>query len=140
MEFSNYLLMMQSATGANASAKGGSWVSILMLVAMFAVLYFLMIRPQKKQEKSDAAMREALQIGDEIVTVGGIMGRVITLKDDSIVIETGADRTKIRITRTSIYTNVTANEKIAANRQASIEAAKAKKSSGKEEKKNNKND
>lgn len=137
MNFSNYLLMLPSSNGANASASGGSpFTSILMLVAMFAVLYFLMIRPQKKQEKADTAMRESLQIGDDIITVGGIMGRVVTIKDDSVVIETGADRTKIRITRTSIYANVTASEKVAANRQASIEAAKTKKSAEKEEKKN----
>lgn len=137
MNLSNYLLMLPSSSGADASATGSSsYTSILMLVAMFAILYFLMIRPQKKQEKADTAMRESLQIGDEIITVGGIMGRVVTIKDDSVVIETGADRTKIRITRTSIYANVTANEKVAANKQMAIETAKAKKSAGKEEKNN----
>ncbi|MEG2051120.1 MAG: preprotein translocase subunit YajC [Oscillospiraceae bacterium] len=137
MDFNTFLLLMPSTGGAEGSAAGGSssWLSILMLVAMFGILYFLMIRPQKKQEKADAAMRESIQIGDEVITVGGIMGRVVTLKEDSIVIETGADKTKIRITRTSIYTNVTSNEKVAANRQAQLEAAKAKKNTDKVEKK-----
>ncbi len=139
MEFSNYLIMMQSAQNANNSEAGGSsWLSILMLVVMFGALYFIMIKPQKNQEKADAAMRESLQIGDEIITAGGIMGRVVTLKDDSIVIETGADRIKIRVTRNSIISNITANEKIAANKQATLEAAKVKKSAGKEKKKNSK--
>lgn len=137
MEFSNYLIMMQSAQGAEAN-QGSQFLSIIMLVAMFFALYFLMIRPQKNQEKSDAAMRETLQIGDEIVTAGGIMGRVVTLRDDSIVIETGADRIKIRVTRTSIITNITASEKMIANKQAALDAAKAKKLADKENKNNKK--
>mgnify|MGYP000902051379 CR=1 FL=1 len=137
MEFSNYLIMMQSAQGAEAN-QGSQFLSIIMLVAMFFALYFLMIRPQKNQEKSDAAMRETLQIGDEIVTAGGIMGRVVTLRDDSIVIETGADRIKIRVTRTSIITNITASEKMIANKQAALDAAKAKKIADKENKNNKK--
>ncbi|MFY9198253.1 MAG: preprotein translocase subunit YajC [Acutalibacteraceae bacterium] len=137
MEFSNYLIMMQSAQGAEAN-QGSQFLSIIMLVAMFFALYFLMIRPQKNQEKSDAAMRETLQIGDEIVTAGGIIGRVVTLRDDSIVIETGADRIKIRVTRTSIITNITASEKMIANKQAALDAAKAKKIADKENKNNKK--
>lgn len=137
MEFSNYLIMMQSAQGAQAN-QGSQFLSIIMLVAMFFALYFLMIRPQKNQEKSDAAMRETLQIGDEIVTAGGIMGRVVTLRDDSIVIETGADRIKIRVTRTSIITNITASEKMIANKHAALDAAKAKKLADKENKNNKK--
>ncbi|NLL02724.1 MAG: preprotein translocase subunit YajC [Clostridiales bacterium] len=128
---------MQSAQGAEAN-QGSQFLSIIMLVAMFFALYFLMIRPQKNQEKSDAAMRETLQIGDEIVTAGGIMGRVVTLRDDSIVIETGADRIKIRVTRTSIITNITASEKMIANKQAALDAAKAKKIADKENKNNKK--
>lgn len=136
MNLNTVLLLMANNAGANGTqSSSSSWLSILMLVAMFAILYLLMIRPQKKQEKADAAMRDALQIGDEIITVGGIMGRVVTVKDDSIVIETGADKTKLRITRNSVYTNVTANEKIAANKQAQLEAAKAKKNADKPEKK-----
>lgn len=135
MEFSNYLIMMQSAQGAEAG-QGSQFLSIIMLVAMLFALYFLMIRPQKNQEKSDATMRETLQIGDEIITAGGIMGRVVTLRDDSIVIETGADRIKIRVTRTSIIKNLTSDEKLIANKQAALEAAKAKKIEGKENKKN----
>ncbi len=139
MNLDNYLLFMSNSAGANANASSSSsWASILMLVAMFAILYFLMIRPQKKQEKADAQMRESLQIGDEVITVGGIMGRIVTVKEDSIVIETGADKTKLRITRTSIYTNVTASEKVAANRQAALEAAKAKKEASKSSKKSDK--
>ena len=70
-------------------------------------------------------MRDNVQVGDEITTIGGIMGRVVTVKEDSITIETGADRNKIKFTRTSIAINNTANEKLAAEREAA-KAAQAK--------------
>ena len=98
---------------------------ILMIVLMFVVLYFLMIRPQKKQEKAVNDMRNNLQIGDEITTIGGIVGRVVTIKDDSLIIETGADRNKMKITRWAIQTNNTATEKAEAERAAAAEAKKA---------------
>lgn len=75
---------------------------IAMLVIMFAVMYFLLYRPQKKQQKKDAEMRNSLEIGDEVTTIGGIVGRVIALKEDTFVLETGSDRTKIRFRRTAI--------------------------------------
>ena len=75
---------------------------IAMLVIMFAVMYFLLYRPQKKQQKKDAEMRNSLEIGDEVTTIGGIVGRVIALKEDTFVLETGSDRTKIRFRRAAI--------------------------------------
>lgn len=63
-------------------------------------------------------MRDSLQVGDEITTIGGIMGRVVTVKEDSLIIETGADRNKMRIARWAVQTNNTANEKLAAEREA----------------------
>ena len=99
---------------------------ILLMVAMFAIMYFVMIRPQKKQQKKEQEMRDSLQVGDEITTIGGIMGRVVTVKEDSLIIETGADRNKMRIARWAVQTNNTANEKLAAER----EAAQAKAAGG----------
>ena len=72
------------------------------LALMLVLLYFMIYRPQKKQEKKDAAMRAALEIGDQVVTIGGIVGRVVAIKDDTFVLETGADRVKIRFTKTAI--------------------------------------
>ena len=72
--------------------------------------YFLLIRPQQKKDKEDKAMRENLDIGDEIVTAGGIIGRIVSIKDDTIVIETGSDRSKIRITKWAVSQNLTAAE------------------------------
>lgn len=86
-----------------------------------------MIRPQKKKQKEEQNMRDSIQVGDEITTIGGIMGRVVTVKEDSIIIETGADRNKMKITRWAVSTNNTATEKAEAERQAAKEAAEAEK-------------
>jgi preprotein translocase subunit YajC len=73
-----------------------------MIVVLFVVLYFFMIRPQKKQEKKDAEMRDALQIGDEVTTIGGIIGKVISIKGETFVLETTKDKTKIRFLKGAI--------------------------------------
>lgn len=69
---------------------------------MIVLLYFMIYRPQKKQEKKDAEMRKNLEIGDQVTTIGGVIGRVVAIKDDSFVLETGSDRVKIRFTKTAI--------------------------------------
>ena len=76
---------------------GGGIMTIVMLVGMVAIFYFLLYRPQKKQEKQTAKMRDNLQIGDEISTNGGILGRVVRIKDDIVTIETGSDKNKLKI-------------------------------------------
>ena len=109
------------------SQKTGSWTSILLMVALFGVMYFVMIRPQKKKQKEEQQMRDAIQSGDEITTIGGICGRVVTVKEDSLVIETGADRTKMKITRWAIQTNNTAEDRLQAERAAQAAAKEAEK-------------
>lgn len=76
--------------------------SILIIVVMFVALYFFMIRPQKKQEKEQNDMRNNLQVGDEITTIGGIIGKVVSIKEETVTIETSHDRTKIRILRSAV--------------------------------------
>ena len=127
---------------ANGQAAGTIGM-IVWLVVLFAVMYFLMIRPQKKKQKEEQAMRDNLQIGDEITTIGGIVGKIVTVKDDSLIIETGADRNRMKITRWAISQNNTANEKLAAERAAAKEAAEKEKAArmeakGKTPKKKNK--
>ncbi|MBQ8509292.1 MAG: preprotein translocase subunit YajC [Clostridia bacterium] len=85
---------------ANTTAQGIS--TIVMLVVMVAVFYFFMYRPQKKQEKETNEMRNSLKVGDEITTIGGIIGKVISIKEETVMIETGRDGTKIRILRNAI--------------------------------------
>ena len=80
-----------------------SYISLFFTLALMLVLrYFMIYRPQKKQEKKDAAMRAALEIGDQVTTIGGVIGRVVAIKDDTFVLETGADRVKIRFTKNAI--------------------------------------
>ena len=108
-------LNLASGTAANGANAGKSQISlIVMMVLLFGVMYFVMIRPQKKKQKEEQQMRDSIEVGDEITTIGGIVGRVVTVKDDSIIIETGADRNKIKIMRWAISTNNTANEKLEA--------------------------
>ncbi len=112
--------------GAEGGQQGGGAGSLILMVVMIAAMYFLMIRPQKKKQKEEQNMRDSIQIGDEITTIGGIMGRVVTVKDDSIVLETGADRTKMKFQRWAIQTNDTANARMEAERKAAEDAKKAR--------------
>ena len=76
--------------------------SLIMLVLVFVAMYFLMIRPQKKKQKEEQKMRNNLRVGDELTTIGGIKGRVVNIKDDTITIESGIDRTKIQFMKWAI--------------------------------------
>ena len=73
------------------AAAGSNSSMIIMLVAMFAIMYFVMIRPQKKRQKEEQEMRNAVEVGDEITTIGGICGKVVIVKEQHLIIETGAD-------------------------------------------------
>ena len=75
---------------------------IIIIVVMFVALYFFMIRPQKKQEKQIKDMRDSLQVGDEITTIGGLIGKIVSIKDETLVMETSRDGTKIRILRSAV--------------------------------------
>ena len=76
--------------------------TVVMLVAMIAIFYFFMYRPQKKQEKETASMRDGLQVGDEITTIGGIIDKIVSIKDETVLIETSNERNKIRILKTAV--------------------------------------
>lgn len=80
----------------------GDWTMIIMLVGLLAVMYFVMIRPQKKQEKEQNDMRNNLAVGDEITTIGGIIGKIVSIKEETCVIETSHERTKIRILKSAV--------------------------------------
>ncbi len=77
-------------------------IALLPMILMIAVLYFLMIRPQQKKQKEEAKMRANLRVGDELTTIGGIKGRVVSIKDDTVTIETSNDRTKIVFVKDAI--------------------------------------
>lgn len=77
-------------------------VQFLPFIFVIVIFYFLLIRPQQKQEKAHKKMLSELKTGDQIVTIGGIMGKIVTLKEDCLTIETGADHTKIKLQRWAI--------------------------------------
>ena len=112
----NFLLSSTSATDAasQAASNPNSLMSlasaILPIAVLFAIMYFFMIRPQQKAQKEEQKMRSNIQVGDEIVTIGGIYGKVMALKDDSLIIETGPDRDKMRVARWSVQQNLTIHD------------------------------
>lgn len=102
------LIGFASAGSTGAGGGTGSMITMILLYGLIiAVFYFILIRPQSKQKKKEEEMRNTMEVGDTIVTIGGIIGRVVSMKDDDIVIETGADRNKMKIKKWAIGSNET---------------------------------
>ncbi len=107
-----------AADTATTGAENPQQVSGLMatliqfgpIVLILLLMYFLMIRPQQKKQKEEQKMRNNLRVGDELTTIGGIKGRVVSIKDDTIMLETGNDRTKIQFEKWAIQTVHTKHE------------------------------
>ena len=114
-----------------AAPAGGMGSSVIMLVVMLAVFYFMLIRPENKRKKEAEQMRSAVKTGDKIVTIGGIVGTVVNVKESRIVIETGADQVRIELEKWAISTNETAaeaaKEKAKKDQEAKAKAKAAKK-------------
>lgn len=111
-QLSMFITIAAAGAGAGEAASLGAQLAslIIPLGLMVAVFYFFLIRPQKKREKQTQQMQSSLQVGDEIVTTGGIVGIVVSIKEDTIVIETANDRSKIRIKRWAIASNETIHD------------------------------
>ena len=107
---------------------------IIILVVMVAVFYFMIIRPEKKKKKEEEQLRSSLKVGDKITTIGGIVGKVVDLKDDNIVIETSMDRVRMELAKWSVMTNNTAQEAAQKARAEAQAAAKERARKKKEEK------
>ncbi len=121
----------------NTSAAAGGISSIFILVLMVGIFYFMLIRPENKRKKEAEQMRSAMKVGDEIVTIGGVIGTVVSVKEDKFVIETGADQVRIELAKWALSSNETANEaareeaKKAQEAKAKAKAAKKAAKSGK---------
>ena len=98
--------------------------SLVLMVLLIAMIYFMMIRPQRKKDKADREMREALKVGDEIITIGGIIGKVEKITDKTVVISSTAGKNKIELLKTAIA-SVSSKGAAAENKAAEKEAAKA---------------
>lgn len=106
-------------------AGGGLMGTVIMLALMVGVFYFLMIRPENKRKKEAEKMRSNVKVGDEITTIGGIVGKVVNVKDDKFVIETSADQVRIEFAKWALSTNETATAAARAEAQK-IKEDKAK--------------
>jgi len=114
------------ALSADGGAAGGSmWPTLIMLGGLVLVFYFFMIRPQKKQENEVRNMRDNLVVGDEITTIGGIIGKIVSIKEETCMIETGKDKVRMRILKSAVrcvdVPNEAAREALAAQRAAEAE-------------------
>ncbi len=107
----NLLILLENTANANTKAAAGSgWISLIMIAVMVLVFWLFIIRPQKKKQKEEEKMRNDLQIGDEIVTIGGIYGKIVSLKDDSFVLESITDKSKQKFARWAIQQNLTVHD------------------------------
>ena len=109
----------------NGNGSGDLMTTVIMMVAMVAIFYFMLIRPENKRKKEEEEMRAALKVGDEIVTVGGIVGKIVDVKGENIVIESGADRVRIELVKQAVGSNNSAAAR-AAEEAKKAEEAKAK--------------
>lgn len=103
------MLTLEAAQTTGAGGIGGIGM-IIYLVVIFGAMYFFLIRPQRKKQKEEKKMRDNLQVGDEIVTIGGIYGRVVSLKEDTMVIESISDHSKITLARWAMQSNLTVHD------------------------------
>ena len=116
---------------STADATGGGMYTIVMLAIMVGIMYFLMIRPESKRKKKDEEMRSSIRNGDEIITIGGICGTVVDVKEDRIVIETSKDQVRMELAKWSVSSNETQaaaqKEKAKKEQEAKAKAKAAKK-------------
>ena len=119
--------MVNFLTATDAVAAGGMGSTIVMMVAMLGIFYFMLIRPENKRKKEAEQMRSSGKKGDKISTIGGIVGTVVDVKENNIVIETSADQVRIEFAKWAISSNETAAENAKAEAKKAEEAkAKAK--------------
>ena len=117
--------MVQFLTGTGMGGDMGG--TLLMIGGMIAIFYFLLIRPENKRKKEAEQIRNSLKVGDQITTIGGVIGTVVSVKDDKFVMETSADQVRIELAKWAISTNDTAAAAAQeAAKKAQEERAKAK--------------
>lgn len=130
----NLFLTEEVASTEGVVGVGGMSSTLIMLVMMLVVFYFMLIRPENKRKKEAEQMRSAVKVGDKITTIGGICGTVVSVKDDKLVLETGADQVRIEFAKWAMSTNETAAE----NKKAEAKKAQEAKAKAKAAKKVNK--
>ena len=131
--------MLNFLTDTTTQATGGMDImTIVMIVGMIAIFYFMVIRPENKRKKEAEQLRSSMKVGDEVTTIGGIHGTVVSVKDDKFVVETGADQVRIEFAKWALSTNDTAAAAAAEEakkKQEERAKAKAAKKVGKKDEK-----
>ena len=116
------LITTAYATSGSTAAAGGGMSSILMIVVMIAIFYFLLIRPENKRKKQAEEMRSSLKKGDWLTTIGGVYGRIVSITDRTVVIETSEDRVRIEFLKSAIGQVGTLDEQAAAQQRGGKKA------------------
>lgn len=106
----NTVILAAAAADAPANSTESTIFMLVLWALVIFAFYFFLMRPQKKRQKEEMQMRENLQIGDKVITTGGISGKVVALKEKEIIIETGSDRTKLTVMRWAIQINQTKHD------------------------------
>ena len=109
---------------AQSNATGG-FMSFGILIVFIVIMYFFMIRPQRKKDKETQEMRNAIKVGDDIITIGGIVGKVVKVREESLVIAVGADKVKFEVMKRSVSTVLGAGEKASEKKSAASREEKA---------------
>ncbi len=120
-----------AAADAATQSTGSMLVPLLLMVAVF---YFILIRPENKRKKEAQQMRDSLKVGDNITTIGGVIGDIVNIKENSFIIETSADRVRVEFAKFAISTNNTAEKEAAKKKAAAAEARKEELAKRKEKK------
>lgn len=131
-----FLETVADTSTSTVDAGASMWSTIIMLVVMIGIFYFMLIRPENKRKKEAEQMRSALKTGDKITTIGGIIGTVVSVKDDKFVIEVGADQVRLEFAKWALSTNETAAENAQAEAKKAQEAKAKAKAAKKAEKAN----
>ena len=119
--------MVNFLTAAEGAAAGGMMSTVIMMVAMLGIFYFMLIRPENKRKNEAEQMRSSVRKADKITTIGGIVGTIVDVKENNIVLETSADQVRIEFAKWAISSNETAAENAKAAEAKAAEAkAKAK--------------
>ena len=132
----NLFEIAYAESGAAAPQGGGMGGTLMMLVVMVAIFYFMLIRPENKRKKEAEQMRSSVRNGDKIVTIGGIIGTVVNVKEDRVVLETGVDQVRIELAKWAISSNETAEAAAKAEAKKAQEAKAKEKAAKKAEKAN----
>ena len=133
----SYIFATATATQSSGQQAPMDYTFLIMMGVIVVVMYFMIIRPENKKKKEQEALRNSLHKGDKITTIGGIMGKIVDIKDDKIVIESGEDQVRMELQKWSVMTNHTAEKeksKRAAEAKEAAQKAKEEKARAKEAK------